>query len=71
MRRYTGLDRNAGVIVKRGRVIHQEAVGQRTETRVDVVEALVGETNRYDLDAEKRLDLLVRLDLCPESVAGP
>jgi hypothetical protein len=69
--RNSGLDGHARIEIECGRVIHQEAVRQRAETGIDVVEALVRQANRDDLEVEELADLLVRLDLGAKTVARP
>ena len=65
------LDRDTRLVVKRGWVVHQETVGQRTETGVDVIKARIGQTDGHELCVEVVLDDRVRLDLRAKTEAGP
>ena len=54
----SAFDRNARIVVKRWRVIHQEAIRQRAEARVDVIETLIRQTYGHELDVENIFESL-------------
>ena len=52
-------------------MVHQEAVGQRTKARIDVIEAFIRQAYRHHLDVEIAGDFFVCLDLGAKPVTGP
>lgn len=71
VRWHAALDGNARLVIESRRMIQQEAVGQRTEARVDVIEARVRQSDRHNLDIKEIPDFCVRLNLRAETVPGP
>ena len=71
VRRNTTFDSNSRIVVKCWRVIHKEAVSQRTKTGIDVIEACIGQPDGYDFDIKKPPDLGMGFNLRAEPVARP
>ncbi len=71
MRRNTTLDCHPRLVVERGRVIHEEAIFQRAETRIDVVETRVSQSDRDNFRVEERTDFLMRFDFGAEAIPCP
>src|SRR5210317_2150269 len=71
VRRNAAFDSNARFVVKCWWVVHKEAVCQGTETGIDVIEARIGQPDRYDFNIEEIPYLCVGFNFRAETVARP
>ena len=60
-----------GVLIQRWRIVQQKATFQRTKARVEMIEALVDQTQRAHFDLKPCGDFGVGVDVRTKTVSGP